>query len=146
MKTIAECRSNYENYISKKIQELVDEKLAFERAAAKAEEIFEKLAPVFKKLHLADFENVSVCAQKNNFATVTVSFNTDDKFKYYKKSKYEHNWWKSNGERVYKKIDKMIAAINAVEPNVRVDFNQFSLVDENDTKKWVLATFTFDNN
>lgn len=151
MKTIAECRANYENYISNKIQELVNEKLVFEHAVAKTDEIFKKLAPVFKKLHLTDFDDISICPQnsrfqENGFVVVNVSFNTDDKFKYFKKSKYDYKWWKNNAERVYKRIDKMIAAINAVELNVRVSFNQFSLVDDgDDKKKCVLATFTFDN-
>ena len=144
MKTIAECRVNYENYISNKIQELVNEKLAFEHAVAKSEKKIKKLAPVFKKLHLTDFDNISICPQKNG-VVVNVSFNTDDKFKYFKKSKYDYKWWKNNSERVYKRMDKMITAINAVEPNVRVSFNQFSLVDDGgDEKKCVLATFTFD--
>lgn len=146
MKTIAECRESYIDFIAEKIQTLTNEKLSFEKATAKAEHILKNLDPVFKKLHLTDFNNISICAPATRkTANISISFNTDEKFKYYKKDKYNHYWWKTNEKRVFSRIDKMIAAINEVEPDIKININQFSLVDEGEQKKSVLMDISFIN-
>lgn len=121
------------------------------KAYNRAQEIMDEIMPALKKLHMPDYKSIYVNVPKeHNRASISLEMIVDEKFKFYKRSRLSYltsNWWKTNGQRVNKRINKMIDTIkeSSTDKNIGVDINRFSLVleDESDHRS-ILVNIHFD--
>lgn len=118
------------------------------RSYNRAQEIMNEVMPALKKLHMPDYKSIHVnIPEEYNRSTISLEMNVDEKFKFYKRSYLVSNWWKTNGQRINKRINKMIDVIkdSCTDKNIGVDINQFSLVLERESDcKTILLNIHFD--
>lgn len=131
MKTIEEQKNILVKDIQYEMEILNKRYIRSMKAFNRAQEIMDEVMPAMKKLHMPDYKSIHVIVPEEfNRATISLNMNTDEKFKFYKRSYLVTNWWKTNSRRVGKRIDKMINTIKEIcsDENIGVGINQFSLV------------------
>lgn len=148
MKTIEEQKNLLINDTQRKLVEINKFYINNMRAMEIAQNIMDEIMPVMKKLHMPYYNEIHVGMNiDTKQANISLSMIPDDKFKFYKRSYCESNWWKKNKSRIDKKVEKITDSIikSCNKYEIKAHVNEYSLINEDGrTNKHILVNIGFE--